>query len=101
MGVPMDRSQILDVVIRHFRANVDLSVGFVVDPSRSMLEQGAQSLDLLEIVSASMRELQIRVPRTQMRELKNINELVDVFYAYRQREETEEARRTAQQVEGV
>lgn len=77
----MDRAQVLDVVVKHFKANVDLPDGFEVDPSRSMLEQGAQSLDLLEIVAASMRELRIRVPRTRLRELKNINELVDVFLA--------------------
>jgi len=77
----MDRSQVLAVVIKHFRANVDLPDGFTVDPSRSMLDQGAQSLDLLEIVSASMRELKIRVPRTRLRDLRNIDELVDVFHA--------------------
>jgi acyl carrier protein len=77
----MDRSHVLNVVLKHFRANVDLPDDFQVDPSRSMLEQGAQSLDLLEIVSGAMRELKIRVPRTSLRDLKNIDELVDVFYA--------------------
>jgi len=78
----MDRSHVLNVVIKHFRANVDLPSDFQVDPSRSMLEQGAQSLDLLEIVAASMRELKIRVPRTSLRHLKNVDELVDVFLAH-------------------
>jgi acyl carrier protein len=77
----MDRAEILAIVIKHFRAHVDLSESAVVDPTRSMLDQGAQSLDLMEIVSASMRELRIKVPRTTLRELKNIDQLVDVFYA--------------------
>jgi acyl carrier protein len=77
----MERSQILAVVIKHFRAHVDLPEGAVIDPSRSMLDQGAQSLDLMEIVSACMRELRIKVPRSALRELKNIDQLVDVFHA--------------------
>jgi acyl carrier protein len=79
----MDRDHILAVVIKHFRKNVDLPPDLVVDPTKSMLDQGAQSLDLLEIVSATMRELQIKIPRTKLRELKNINELVDCLYANR------------------
>lgn len=94
----MDRSHVLNVVIRHFRANVDLPDDFEVDPARSMLEQGAQSLDLLEIVSASMRELKIRVPRTSLRDLKNIDELVDVFFAHWQRDHPDSAGNAVQSV---
>ena len=44
-----------------------------------MLDYGISSLDIVEIVSGSMRELQLRVPRTRLANLKNIDELVDVF----------------------
>ena len=76
----MQRQQILEVVARHFRNNVDGSDAIELDPSRSMLDQGATSLDVVEIVSASMRELRVRVPRTELAGLKNIDELVDLFH---------------------
>ena len=76
----MTREQILQVITKHFRANVDGSDAVVLDPARSMLEQGASSLDLVEIVSASMRELRIRIPRTQLGAPKNLAELVELFF---------------------
>ena len=81
----MDRAEILQIVTKHFRANVGMPDGVELDPSRSMLEQGAQSLDLLEIVSASMRELDVTVPRTELAAMTNIDELVDAFHARVQR----------------
>lgn len=75
----MDRDQIMAVVLKHIRLNVDNIDGVQIDPSRSMVDYSASSLDIVEVVSASMRELQIRVPRTELIKLKNINELVDLF----------------------
>jgi len=77
----MDREHIMNVFVKHFKANVDVPDDFVINPELSAMDQGAESLDLVEIVSASMRELKIKVPRTKLRDLKNINELVDLFYA--------------------
>jgi polyketide biosynthesis acyl carrier protein len=77
----MQREQVLDVVIKHLRHNVDNLAEVKIDPSRSMMELGASSLDAVEVISASMRELQVRVPRTKFANLKNINELVDLFIA--------------------
>jgi polyketide biosynthesis acyl carrier protein len=75
----MNRQQIMDVVLRHLRQNVDGLDGVDIDPARSMVDFGASSLDLVEIVSASIRELKIKVPRTELAGLKNINDLVDLF----------------------
>ena len=76
----MDREQILNVVIKHIRRNVTGIDGVEIDPGKSMAQYDASSLDIVEIVSASMRELEIRVPRTRLSNLKNINDLVDLFY---------------------
>ena len=51
-----------------------------IDPSNSLRDLGANSLDIVEIVSASMRELGVRIPRTQLADLKNINELTDLLH---------------------
>jgi acyl carrier protein len=40
---------------------------------------GADSLEVVEVVSRTMKELRIRVPRTRLAEPKNIGELVDLF----------------------
>ncbi len=80
----MDRDQVLKVVSKHIELNADGVDGASVDTSRSMKDFGLSSLDIVEIVSASMRELKIRVPRTELAGLSNINELVDLFLRVKQ-----------------
>lgn len=75
----MDRDQVMNAVTKHMRLNADGLDGVAIDPSKSMKEFGLSSLDTVEIVSASMRELRIRVPRTELAKLSNIDELVDLF----------------------
>ena len=76
----MDSKQILTVVIKHLRRNVDGLDDVEIDPTRSMAQYNASSLDIVEVVSASMRELDIKIPRTRLSQLKNINDLVNVFH---------------------
>ena len=45
-----------------------------------MKELGANSLDIVEIVSVSMRELKIKVPRSELSKLTNIGGLVELLY---------------------
>lgn len=80
----MDREHVLAVVTKHIRLNADGLDGVPIDPSKSIRDLGLSSLDTVEIVSASMRELKIRVPRTQLVNLANINELVDLFARVKQ-----------------
>jgi acyl carrier protein len=80
----MDRDQVLNVVTKHMKLNADGLESATIDPSKSMKEFGLSSLDTVEIVSASMRELKIKVPRTELANLSNINELVDLFVRVKQ-----------------
>jgi polyketide biosynthesis acyl carrier protein len=75
----MDRQQILSVVLKHIQLNVDGLEGREIDPSKSMADFGASSLDIVEVVSATIRELQIRVARTELAPLKNVDALVDLL----------------------
>jgi len=77
----MNREKVLEVVIKNIRLNVEGLETCEIDPSKSIAELGASSLDTVEIVSSSMRELNIRVPRTELAGLKNINDLVDLLVA--------------------
>ncbi len=51
-----------------------------IDPAKSMKELGANSLDIVEVVSCAMRELKVKVPRSELSKLTNINGLVDQLY---------------------
>lgn len=80
----MDRQQVVDVVTKHIRLNAEGLDDQPVDTTKSMKDFGLGSLDIVEIVSASMRELKIRVPRTELVNLKNVDELVDLFLKVKQ-----------------
>ncbi len=75
----MARADILNVVISNLRNNVSGLETAEIDPSRAMAEYGASSLDIVEVVSTSMRQLRIRVPRPALADLRNIDDLVDLF----------------------
>ncbi len=77
----MDRAQILNVVKKHILENVEDLKESDLDPKRSLKDFGANSLDIIEVVSCSMRELNIKIPRSELAEIKSIDELVDKFMA--------------------
>lgn len=78
----MTREEVLQVIVDKMRINIDDIEDTEIDPKNSIVLYGPSSLDIVEIVSSSMRELKIRVPRTKMIGLENINGLVDLFCEY-------------------
>jgi len=74
------REVILSVIAKHLAHAVEGVDAATVDGTRSMKDYGANSLDLVEVVSASMRELKIKVPRSELNKLTNIDGLVDLLY---------------------
>lgn len=76
----MERHEIQTIVYQQIRSNIDSLEEGEIDPSRSMADYGASSLDMVEVVSAAMRSLRIRIPRTRLAELKNIDELIDLLW---------------------
>jgi acyl carrier protein len=83
----MVRADIETVVKRHLLDVVDDLTEADIDTSRSMKELGANSLDIVEVVSCSMRELRVKVPRSELSKLTNIDGLVDLLYAVAQAKE--------------
>ncbi len=75
----MTREHILEVVLRNLVDTVEELEGVEIDPDKSMKDLGANSLDIVEIVSCSMRELKVKVPRSELKNLKNITELVNLL----------------------
>ncbi len=81
----MTRDEVQNVVRKHtLEVLIDLDPRDF-DPEKSLREVGAKSLDALEIVSASMKSLKIKVPRPELVSIKNLSELIDVFYSHVQK----------------
>jgi polyketide biosynthesis acyl carrier protein len=76
----IDRPAILATITKHLRLNVEGVDEQAIDTSRSMIDLGATSLDVVEVVMASMQELKLKVPRSRLAGLRNIDELADLFY---------------------
>ena len=74
------RDRILEIVKEHLMNNLEDLDEAKFDPSRSMKELGANSLDIVEVVSCTMRDLKIKVPRSELSKLTNIDGLVDLLY---------------------
>lgn len=75
----MDRDAILQLLLKHLCYNVDGLEEVEIDPSKSMMDYGASSLDIVEVVSSSMRELRIKLTNADLSKVSNIGELVDLF----------------------
>ncbi|MBZ0116226.1 MAG: acyl carrier protein [Sandaracinaceae bacterium] len=76
----MNRETIRTVVLKNLADAVEGLDPATIDSSKSMKELGANSLDIVEVVSCSMRELRIKVPRSELADLKNIDQLVDRLF---------------------
>ena len=76
----MTREEVLAVVARHLAASVDGLDVASIDPQRSMKDYGANSLDIVEVVSGAMRELKVKVPRTELNTLTNLDGLVTLLH---------------------
>jgi polyketide biosynthesis acyl carrier protein len=65
------------------RSNIDEIVegakGLDIKETDSMRDYGADSLEVVEVVSRSMKALKIKVPRTELSGAKNLKELLDLF----------------------
>ncbi len=78
----MTKEQIMDVIKKNIVANIDDIDGATIDPKKSMKDYGANSLDMIEVVSTTMRELKIKVPRSELTDINNIEQLADKFMEY-------------------
>lgn len=79
----MTREEVRSVVLKHLANAVDGLDPAAVDTQKSMKDYGANSLDIVEVVSGAMRELRVRVPRTELNKLTNIDGLVGLLYDIR------------------
>ncbi|MEM8637298.1 MAG: phosphopantetheine-binding protein [Cyanobacteria bacterium P01_G01_bin.54] len=75
----MTKDQVLELVVDNIKLNVDDLEDVEIDPQKSMADYGASSLDIVEIVNTTLRQLKVKLPRTELAKLKSINDLVDLL----------------------
>ena len=74
------KEEILDTIKEHLMDNLEDMDEADFDPDKSMKDMGANSLDIVEVVSCSMRDLKIKVPRSELAKLANVTDLVDLLH---------------------
>lgn len=78
----MTKEEVIEVIKRNIVDNLDDVEEGNIDPQKSMKDYGANSLDMIEVVSTSMRELNIKIPRAELADLATIDQLADKFMEY-------------------
>jgi polyketide biosynthesis acyl carrier protein len=82
MDLSQNKARIVEVIKENIIKNIDGVQKTDIDITKSMKDYGANSLDIIEVVSCSMRELNLKVPRSELTDIKNIDELADKFASY-------------------
>ena len=75
----MTRSEIFDVVKANVQNVIEGAQGKEITESNSMRDYGADSLEIVEVVSRSMKQLRLKVPRTVLSSARNLGDLVTLF----------------------
>jgi acyl carrier protein len=83
----MTREEVIKVISRNIVDNLDDLENETIDPSKSMKDYGANSLDMIEVVSTSMREMNIKIPRAELADIATIDQLADKFMEYVDKQE--------------
>lgn len=78
----MTKEEVIEVIKRNIVDNLDDVEEGNIDPQKSMKDYGANSLDMIEVVSTSMRELNIKIPRAELADIATIDALADKFMEY-------------------
>lgn len=78
----MTKQEVLQVIEKHLIQSVDEIAEGEMDSEKRLPDYGASSLDIVEIVSGSMRELRVRIPRPELSDIENIDGLADKFLEY-------------------
>jgi acyl carrier protein len=75
----MSREEIFAVVRANIVKIVDGVQPDAIREEVSLRDLGADSLQIVEVVSRSMKELRLKVPRTELSRATNLRDLVDLF----------------------
>lgn len=75
----VDRDTIRSTLYSNLRTVVRNVPEEITESNSLIADFGADSLQVVEVVSRTMRQLRIRIPRTAMVGARNIHDLIDLF----------------------
>jgi len=75
----MTREDIFAAVKANMQAIIDGAQGKQILETDSMRDFDADSLQIVEVVSRSMKQLKIKVRRTELSGARNLSDLLDLF----------------------
>jgi len=75
----MTRDEIFTVIKANIQEIIPGAKGKEVLEANSMRDFGADSLEIVEVVSRSMKQLRIKVPRAELLDVQDLKGLLDVF----------------------
>jgi acyl carrier protein len=75
----MTKADVISVIKKNILDNLEDLNEADIDPKKSMKDYGANSLDIIEVVSTSMREINIKIPRSELADISTIDQLADKF----------------------
>jgi len=78
-GYTMDRNDVVELIAKHLAEEIDHVQVDDIEAEMTMRDIGANSLDMIEVVSAVMRDLDIKVPRAQLADIDTVGGLADEF----------------------
>lgn len=73
------RDEMMSIVRSNIALVIEGAEGRDIVESDSMEDYGADSLEIVEVVSRAMKQMKIKVPRTELSSAKNLAELLDLF----------------------
>jgi acyl carrier protein len=73
------RDEMFAVIKSNIQQIVEGAKGVDIKETDSMRDFGADSLEIVEVVSRSMKDLKIKVPRTELSGARNLKDLLDLF----------------------
>jgi acyl carrier protein len=75
----MTREEMFAVVKGRIGEIVESAKGKEITEADSLRDLGADSLEIVEVVSRSMKDLRIKVPRSDLSRARNLKDLMDLF----------------------
>jgi len=76
----MTRDQVREMVLRHTVEAIPELQDVGIDPDKSYEELGLDSLALLQILTASTKEMKVKIPRDELVGVRSLNVLVDALF---------------------
>lgn len=75
----MTRSEVFEVVKAQLYRVASHLRGKEIQETDNLTDLGADSLDIVEVVSGTMKQLNIKVPRTKLSTVDELDQLLDLF----------------------